>query len=113
MDGIQQQVGHGIAVATGRKGFLFPPSVHGLSPESPLLKSLNTRPIKMPYHTIAGDRGRGDSPNSSDGVVPYSSSHLEHAQSELIVPGPHGSYALPQTIAELQRILRLHLQNQG
>jgi hypothetical protein len=27
----------------------------------------------------------------------------------LIVPGPHGSFALPQTIAELKRILRLHL----
>jgi hypothetical protein len=28
---------------------------------------------------------------------------------ELIVPGPHGSFALPQTIAELKRILRLDL----
>jgi hypothetical protein len=27
----------------------------------------------------------------------------------LIVPGPHGSFNLPQTIAELKRILRLHL----
>jgi len=29
--------------------------------------------------------------------------------SELIVPGPHDSCELPQTIAELDRILRLHL----
>jgi hypothetical protein len=42
-------------------------------------------------------------------VVAYWSSHLAGAQSELIVPGPHGLFALPQTIAELKRILRLHL----
>jgi hypothetical protein len=41
--------------------------------------------------------------------VPYWSSHLDGAQSEKIVPGPHGSCELPQTIAELDRILRLHL----
>jgi len=29
------------------------------------------------------------------------------------VPGPHGSQNLPQTIAELHRILRLHLKNSG
>src|SRR5258708_7716117 len=30
-------------------------------------------------------------------------------QSELIVPGPHGSFALPQTVSELKRILRSNL----
>jgi hypothetical protein len=42
-------------------------------------------------------------------VVPYWSSHLDGAQSEVIVPGPHGACELPQTIAELDRILRLNL----
>jgi pimeloyl-ACP methyl ester carboxylesterase len=87
----------------------LPTGINGLSPRSPLLRSLDTLPINAPYYSIIGDRGRGDSPNSSDGVVPYWSSHLAGAQSELIVPGPHGSYALPQTIAELKRILRLDL----
>jgi hypothetical protein len=41
--------------------------------------------------------------------VPYWSSHLDGAKSECIVPGPHGSCELPQTIAELDRILRLHI----
>ena len=80
-----------------------------LTSRSPVLLGLDTLPIRPPYHTIIGDRGRGEIPNSSDGVVPYWSSHLAGAQSELIVPGPHGSYALPQTIAELERILSLHL----
>ena len=87
----------------------IPTGINGLSPRSPVLRSLDKLPISIPYHSIIGDRGRGDTPNSSDGVVPYWSSHLAGAQSELIVPGPHRSYALPQTVAELKRILRLHL----
>ena len=87
----------------------MPTGINGLSPRSPVLRGLDTLPIDAPYHTIAGDRGRGDTPNSSDGVVAYWSSHLTGAQSELIVPGPHGSYALPQTVSELKRILRLNL----
>jgi pimeloyl-ACP methyl ester carboxylesterase len=91
----------------------LPTGINGLSPRSPLLRSLDTLPIGAPYYSIIGDRGRGDTPNSSDGVVPYWSSHLAGAQSELIVPGPHGSFALPQTIAELKRILRLRLATLG
>ena len=86
-----------------------PTGINGLSPRSPVLRGLDTLPIHAPYNTIVGDRGRGDTPNSSDGVVAYWSSHLAGAQSELIVPGPHGSYALPQTVSELKRILRLNL----
>jgi hypothetical protein len=65
--------------------------------------------LRAPYHSIIGESGRGDTPNSSDGVVAHWSSHFAGAQSELIVRGPHGSFALPQTISELKRILRLHL----
>src|SRR5438105_10265930 len=87
----------------------LPNSVSGLSPNNPSLKIVNSATISTPYHSIIGDRGRGDSPNSTDGVVPYWSSHLAGAKSEVIVPGPHGSCALPQTIDELDRILKLHL----
>jgi triacylglycerol esterase/lipase EstA (alpha/beta hydrolase family) len=87
----------------------LPNSVWGLKPSNPAFPVVNGAPISVPYHSIIGDRGRGDSPNSSDGVVAYWSSHLDGAQSECIVPGPHGSCELPQTIAELDRILRLNL----
>ena len=88
-------------------------SIAGLSPSNPLFTALEKTPIEVPHHSIIGDRGRGDSPNSSDGVVPFSSSHLASAESELIVPGPHGSYDKPQTIDELERILQLHLKSAG
>lgn len=88
-------------------------SIAGLSPSNPLFTALENTPIEVPHHSIIGDRGRGDTPNSSDGVVSYSSSHLATAQSELIVPGPHGAYDMPETIAELDRILQLHLKSIG
>jgi pimeloyl-ACP methyl ester carboxylesterase len=91
----------------------LPNSVSGLSPKNPSLKIVNSATITAPYHSIIGNRGKGDCPNCTDGVVPYSSSHLDGAQSELIVPGPHGSVNLPQSIAELKRILQLHLKESG
>ena len=87
----------------------LPNSVWGLKPSNPSFPVVNSPPIIVPYHSIIGDRGRDNCPNCSDGVVPYWSSHLDGAKSELIVPGPHGSAELPQTIAELARILRLNL----
>jgi pimeloyl-ACP methyl ester carboxylesterase len=87
----------------------LPNSVWGLKPTNPALPVINGVRMNVPYHSIIGDRGKGDSPNSTDGVVAYWSSHLDGAQSEKIVPGPHGSCELPETIAELDRILRLNV----
>ncbi|MEN9974423.1 MAG: hypothetical protein RLZZ282_429 [Verrucomicrobiota bacterium] len=89
----------------------LPTSVTGLSPTNPMLKVLDAQTIQAPHHTIAGDQGKGNTPNSSDGVVPYWSSHLKSANSECIVPGPHGACELPQTLTELRRILHLHLNS--
>jgi hypothetical protein len=86
-------------------------SVKGLSPTNPLYKALDQIPIQTPHHSIIGDRGKGDTPNSSDGVVPYWSSHLASAKSEVIVPFGHGAYDHPQAIAEMRRILLLHLRD--
>lgn len=87
-------------------------SINSLSPNAPVIKALNDSPFVpgVPYHTIIGDRGRGDTPNSSDGVVDYWSSHLDGAASELIVPSDHGAYNHPMAIAEVRRILLLHLR---
>ena len=68
---------------------------------------------RIPYHSIIGDRGRGDTPNSSDGVVPYWSSHLDGAKSEKIVPSGHGADQNPQGIAEVVRILNEHIAGKG
>ena len=91
-------------------GKRLPNSITGLKPSNPALPIVNEARITVPYHSIIGDRGKDHCPDCTDGVVPYWSSHLDGAQSEVIVPGPHGACELPQTIAELDRILRLHLK---
>lgn len=83
-------------------------SVKGLSPTNPLYEALDQIPILVPHHTIVGDRGKGDTPNSSDGVVRYGSSHLASAESEVIVPDGHGGFKHPLATQELRRILLLH-----
>ncbi|TSA34761.1 MAG: alpha/beta fold hydrolase [Verrucomicrobiaceae bacterium] len=81
-------------------------SISRLSPSNPLYKVLEGLPIKAPHHSIIGDRGRGDTPNSSDGVVAYWSSHLDSAESEVIVPDDHGAFDDPSAITEIKRILK-------
>jgi pimeloyl-ACP methyl ester carboxylesterase len=84
-------------------------SISRLSPTNPLYKILETLPIQAPHHSIIGDRGRGDTPNSSDGVVAYWSSHLQSAESEVIVPDDHGAFDDPTAIKEMKRILLKNL----
>ncbi|MEM9015531.1 MAG: alpha/beta hydrolase, partial [Verrucomicrobiota bacterium] len=85
-------------------------SVQSLRPDSAIAIALDKAPYKsgVVYHSIIGDRGKGDTPDSSDGVVDYWSSHQDGAASELIVPTDHGSYEDPGAIEELKRILREH-----
>jgi pimeloyl-ACP methyl ester carboxylesterase/predicted GNAT family acetyltransferase len=91
----------------------LPNSVDTMAPNNRFVMAINTVPITpgIPYHSIIGDRGRGDSPNSSDGVVPYWSSHLDGAASECIVPSDHSSPKNPEAIAEVHRILKLNAQS--
>jgi pimeloyl-ACP methyl ester carboxylesterase len=98
----------------------IPNSVDTLAPNNRFVKLINTVPITpgIPYHSIIGDRGKGGNkdqtpPVSSDGVVPYWSSHLEGAQSELIVPSNHSAHQNPKAIAEVQRILHLNAGSTG
>jgi pimeloyl-ACP methyl ester carboxylesterase len=103
--------GDALAKFSGSKG--LPNSISSLSPKNPTLKVMDGVAIRAPHHTIFGDQGIHNEPNSTDGVVPYWSSHLDSALSEKSVPGPHGSCELPETIAEVQRILHLQLQSGG
>ena len=95
-------------------------SVESLSPASPVFPLL-VRPHHLPrvrYHNIVGvlpddevlgrvaERvtGRGD------GVVKFESAHLEHAESETVVPEDHVKiHRHPLAILEVERILVEHL----
>ena len=95
----------------------IPNSVDTLAPNNRFVKAINTIPLTpgIPYHVICGDRGKGGNkdntkPVMSDGVVPYWSSHMDGAESELIVPSDHSAHQNPQAIAEVKRILKLNVQ---
>lgn len=93
----------------------IPNSVDTLAPNNRFVKAIQNYPLMsgVPYNVICGDRGKGGnrdktSPVMSDGVVPYWSSHLDGAQSELVVPSSHSAHQNPEAIAEVKRILKLH-----
>ena len=81
-----------------------PTSLFWLAP-NPLLSRLADLPIKVPFHSIIGNRGIDEGADSSDGIVAYRSSHLEGAESEKIVPSGHNLLSDPTTVAEIKRIL--------
>jgi pimeloyl-ACP methyl ester carboxylesterase len=92
-----------------------PNSVDLLTPNNRFVRAVQTIPLVpgIPHHVICGDRGKGGhtdktKPVMTDGVVPYWSSHMDTAESELIVPSRHGVHHHPQAIAEVERILKLH-----
>lgn len=89
-----------------------PNSIDTLSPNNRFVREVNKLPIApgITYHSIMGDRGKGDTPESSDGIVPYWSSHLKGSASEKIVPSGHGAHENPEGIEEVRRILKSRLK---
>lgn len=88
-------------------------SVNQLSPDSYSIRGLQgLRVQNVPTHSIIGDEGDGDTPRSSDGVVPYWSSHISWG-TETIVPGSHSVQDVPETAADFSRVLVEHLARCG
>lgn len=84
-----------------------------LSPDGYSIKGLQGLAVRnVPTHSIIGDRGKNDSPDSSDGVVPYWSSHISWG-TEKIVPADHSVQDVPETADEVKRILHEHLKSTG
>ena len=81
-----------------------PTSLISITP-NPLLNGLANLPIKVPFHSIIGHIGPIAGPGSTDGLVTYSSSHLEGAESETLIPSGHYLMDHPETVAEIKRIL--------
>lgn len=81
-----------------------------LSPEGYSIKGLKGLTVRnVPTHSVIGDRGKNNTPKSSDGVVPYWSSHISWG-TEKIVPADHSVQDAPETAEEMKRILKEHLK---
>lgn len=94
----------------------LPNSLDALDPKNRFVVTIDKiPPVKtIPFHSLIGDRGKGGNldhtkPVSFDGLVPYWSSHLDGAVSELVIPSGHWAHQHPQGYAEINRILHYHL----
>ena len=91
----------------------LPTGIDGLSPKNPVLTTSADIPIAVQFHSIMGNEDKAGVPGGTDGVVPYWSSHLDAAQSELIVKSGHGAHEHPLAIREVRRIMLEHAKKNG
>ncbi len=89
----------------------MPTSIDGMSPENPVLQAVAKLPIPaaIKAHSIIAIDGDEPPPDGDDGVVQYTSAHLDGVASELVVRSPHSCQSHPATIEEVRRILLVHL----
>ena len=94
-----------------------PTATDNMSPRSPFIQGLQEVPVAPPIkvHSIISveeaywSDGSFDAVHGNDGVVAYSSAHIEPVESEMVVRSPHSCQSNPHTIEEVRRILRLHV----
>jgi pimeloyl-ACP methyl ester carboxylesterase len=106
----------GAAIAREGRDFKLDPkdlgsgSLFGMTPSNPVLQAMAATPIApgVHAHSIIAVAGAGPVEGSNDGVVAYSSSHLDGVDSEYIVRSGHSTQSNPYTIEEVRRILRAH-----
>lgn len=93
------------------RGFLLPTAVDNMSPRAPFIRALADIPVAPGIHVHSIISVSGDSvlENRNDGVVEYSSAHLDGVESEVVVTSGHSTQSSPPTIEEVRRILRLHV----
>lgn len=99
----------------GSSGRIVPNSIDNLRDTDPFVRAAADLPIspRVRYHTIVGQDDLSlPLIESSDGVVPYRSAHLEGAQSEKVIPSWHSVQETPQAILEIRRILHEQLRTE-
>jgi hypothetical protein len=105
----------GNAALKGRFSKGLPTSAQNLSPDSPYVKWANELPWKkgVHLHSIIGNKDGLPltDPNCTDGFVPYTSAHLDGVESEFIIRSNHSAQGKPEAVAEIRRILLLHLKS--
>jgi pimeloyl-ACP methyl ester carboxylesterase len=86
-------------------------SLDSMSPNNKGLLALAEIPTApgVTSHSIIAVQGNGDYHQGKDGLVAYSSAHVDYAASEFIVRSFHSCQDKPPTIEEVRRILLEHL----
>jgi pimeloyl-ACP methyl ester carboxylesterase len=90
----------------------LPSSIETLEPDSKILEALlhmPSDPRLVTFHSIIGSNRPVGVRETTDGVVPYHSAHLDGVASELVVPSDHSVQKSQDAIREVRRILLEHL----
>jgi hypothetical protein len=92
------------------RGKRYATGVAQLGLGNPILQAINQIPMSetVSYHSIIGFNGKEPLPMGGDGVVPYTSAHLDGALSELVISSDHSAQEKSEAIMEMRRILLLH-----
>ena len=87
-----------------------PTAIDNMNPSNPGLQILQSIPVssRIPAHSIIAVEGDGPKEEGNDGVVAYTSAHIDEAVSELVVRSSHSVQGNPQAIEEIRRILLEH-----
>lgn len=89
----------------------FPTSIDNMSPGNAFIETLSGIPVApgVAAHSIIPVDDDGPLDAAGDGVVAYSSAHIEGVESERIIrPSSHSTQSNPDTIDEVRRILLAH-----
>ena len=88
----------------------IPTSIDNMNPTNRFILGLSASPIAdgVIAHSIVGVEGGGPPALGGDGVVKYSSAHIDGVASEKIVNSAHSMQGNPETIQEVKRILIEH-----
>lgn len=104
----------GAEIAKGNPDFAnwrVPSAVDNMTPNHPFVRALGPMPVApgIAANSIVAVNGDPPYDNGTDGVVRYVSAHRADCESEVVVNSPHSCQSNPTTIAEVRRILLLHL----
>ena len=94
----------------GETGWRIPTSIDNMDWSNPFLRTLASLPIAegVKAHSIIAVKGDGPPEKGNDGVVRYTSAHIQGVESELVVRSAHSCQSNPRTIEEVRRILYEH-----
>jgi pimeloyl-ACP methyl ester carboxylesterase len=90
-------------------------SIDSMSPDNPALLAVAELPFPpgIKGHSIIAINGDEQPPAGNDGVVAYTSAHIEGVESEMVVRDGHSCQGNPVVIEEVRRILIEHLHDLG
>ncbi len=93
----------------------IPTSITNMNPNNRFIQSLSAIPLAdgVVAHSIIAVEGDGPPEKGDDGVVKYTSAHIDGVASEKVVRSSHSTQGHPDTIQEIKRILFERLDAAG